>query len=40
MYTRLQEAAWQKVADGVTSLEEFARVNVKKSSKKKPATSK
>ena len=38
MYTRLQEAAWQKVAEGVTSLEEFARVNVKKSSKKKTAT--
>ncbi|MEE2912530.1 MAG: ATPase, T2SS/T4P/T4SS family [Planctomycetota bacterium] len=32
---RLQEAAWEKVADGTTSIEEFARVNKKKKSSKK-----
>ena len=32
---RLQESAWQKVADGETSIEEFARVNKKKKSSKK-----
>ena len=32
---RLQESAWQKVADGETSIEEFARVNKKKNSSKK-----
>ena len=40
MYIRLQEAAWQKVAEGITSLEEFGRVNIKKSSKKKSTASK
>jgi general secretion pathway protein E len=34
---RLQEAAWQKVAAGETSLEEFGRVNKTKSKTKKPA---
>ena len=38
-FTRLQEAAWQKVADGETSLEEFGRVNAKKKSKNKKDTS-
>jgi len=37
-YIRLQEAAWFKVADGDTSLEEFARVNPKKKKSKKKAT--
>jgi type II secretory ATPase GspE/PulE/Tfp pilus assembly ATPase PilB-like protein len=32
---RLQESAWQKVAAGETSLEEFGRVNKKKNSTKK-----
>lgn len=32
---RLQESAWEKVAKGETSLEEFARVNKKKSSSNK-----
>ncbi|MDP7006290.1 MAG: ATPase, T2SS/T4P/T4SS family [Phycisphaerales bacterium] len=36
---RLQEAAWQKVAAGDTSLEEFGRVNAKKKSKSKSTTS-
>jgi type II secretory ATPase GspE/PulE/Tfp pilus assembly ATPase PilB-like protein len=34
-YIRLQEAAWYKVAAGETSLEEFGRVNRKRTSKKK-----
>ncbi len=34
---RLQESAWQKVAAGETSLEEFGRVNKTKSKAKKPA---
>ena len=38
-YTRLQEAAWQKVSSGETSLEEFGRVSKKKTTKKKPVTS-
>lgn len=33
-FIRLQEAAWQKVASGETSLEEFGRVNMKPSKKK------
>ncbi len=37
-YIRLQEAAWSKVADGDTSLEEFARVNPKKKKTKKKAS--
>jgi type II secretory ATPase GspE/PulE/Tfp pilus assembly ATPase PilB-like protein len=40
MYIRLQEAAWQKVASGETSLEEFGRVNKKKPTKKKAPASK
>ncbi|HIO53203.1 MAG TPA: hypothetical protein EYN32_06125 [Phycisphaerales bacterium] len=39
-FIRLQEAAWQKVASGETSLEEFGRVNMKPSKKKKVASSK
>ena len=35
---RLQEAAWQKVADGETSLEEFGRVSNTKSTAKKTAS--
>ncbi len=35
---RLQEAAWQKVADGETSLEEFGRVSNIKSTEKKTAS--
>ncbi len=35
LFIRLQEAAWQKVASGETSLEEFGRVNKKKINKKK-----
>ena len=34
---RLQESAWQKVASGETSLEEFGRVNKKKTTTKAPA---
>jgi type II secretory ATPase GspE/PulE/Tfp pilus assembly ATPase PilB-like protein len=34
---RLQEAAWQKVAAGETSLEEFGRVSQSKKTPKKPA---
>jgi len=37
-FIRLQEAAWQKVASGETTLEEFGRVS-KKPTKKKKATS-
>jgi len=39
-FIRLQEAAWQKVASGETSLEEFGRVNMKPSKKKKVTSSK
>ena len=39
-FTRLQESAWLKVASGETSLEEFARVNKIKASKKKTTASK
>ncbi|MBT5365452.1 MAG: Flp pilus assembly complex ATPase component TadA [Phycisphaerae bacterium] len=35
---RLQESAWQKVADGETSLEEFGRVSNIKSTEKKTAS--
>ncbi len=38
LFIRLQEAAWQKVASGETSLEEFGRVNKKKTQKKKTAS--
>ena len=37
-YIRMQEAAWSKVAEGDTSLEEFARVNPKKKKSKKKAS--
>lgn len=36
--TRLHEAAWLKVADGQTSIEEFGRVSSKKKSAKKKTT--
>jgi len=39
-FIRLQEAAWQKVVSGETSLEEFGRVNMKPSKKKKVTSSK
>ncbi len=38
MFIRLQEAAWQKVASGETSLEEFGRVSKMKPEKKKVAS--